>query len=253
MGEDLREFFRFWHRYFLANSADDDAVPWGAADPLTAGEFGRVSASVAAFQLGEYSEGRGLLKLAAAQAALMGEPLLTEVTRLFIREEQRHALMLGRFMDSHAMPRLKRHWADTVFRRLRGLLDFELSVTVLITAEIISLTYYDALRRSTDSKILRALCEKIIRDEAAHVRYESELLLRLRAARPPLGRLAARALHSFLFSGTIVVVYFGHRPVLDGGGYDFRRFRASCRDNFRDLFTRGREPLRRAIMPRPND
>ena len=251
MGENFGEFFKFWHTFFLSNSAAADPVPWGAPDSLTAEEAGRISASVAAFQLGEYSEGRGLLKLAAEQAAVINEPRLTDITRLFIKEEQGHALMLGRFMDAHAIPRLKRHWADSVFRRLRGLLDFELSVSVLITAEIISLTYYDALKRSTGSEVLRAICEKIIRDEAAHVSYESDLILRLRASQPHARRLAARALHAFLFNGTAVVVYFDHRAVLKAGGYGSKRFLACCRDDFRQLFARGRPPLRRAVSAAP--
>ena len=44
----------------------------------------------------------------------------------------------------------------------------ELSITVLITAEIIALVYYGALQRCTASGVLEAICARILDEEAAH-------------------------------------------------------------------------------------
>lgn len=238
MGSGIHTFLESWHSYFLRNSLAAINVPWEAEDSLSAEETRRVSSSIAAFQLGEYSEGKGLMRLAEDHAGKIGSGVLIDITRLFIREEQNHALLLKRFMDAHGIAPLKSHWTDRVFRRLRKLLDFELSLTVLITAEIIALVYYDALKNCTGSKVLRAVCEKILNDETSHVRYESGLILRMRGARPFLVRRAVSAFHVILFSGTVLVVYFGHREVLGKGGYGFTRFCTSCRREFSKLFGR---------------
>jgi hypothetical protein len=225
-----------WHDYFLRNRADGGAINWDAPDGLSAAEKARIGKSIAAFQLGEYSEGKGLLKAAAAFAEQHGCADLVAITKLFIGEEQNHALLLKRFMDRHGIAPLRKNWADAVFRRLRKHVGFEPSVSVLITAEIISLVYYRALRRGTGSDLLRRICDKILADEISHTEYESALLNHLRGRRPALVRKLIVWLHQFLLLGTIVVVYQGHKAVLNRGGYNFSRFFAACWLEFSDRF-----------------
>lgn len=228
-----------WHDYFVGNGARARARlredSRGEADRLDETEKRRVEKSVAAFQLGEHSEGRHLLRCAEEFARETGDEYVVKITRLFIAEEQKHARLLKRFMELHRIPLIKAHWTDAVFRRLRKHVGFASSVTVLITAEIISLVYYRALKNCTGSKLLREICDEILSDEEAHVRYESELLAHLRGAQPRLWRFAASFLHRVLFCGT-VVVYHDHRKVLAGGGYGFFRFRKSCRVEFARYF-----------------
>ena len=217
-----------WHDYFVKNYLNTGDFAWHTGDRLTPEEKRCVEKSIATFQLGEYSEGRGLLKSAERFAQKCGDQYLVRITRLFIAEEQNHALLLMKFMDHHGLKTIKRNWTDAVFRRLRKNVGFELSITVLITAEIIALVYYDALRGSTRSGLLRKICGKILDDETAHVKYESELLNSVRWAKPAVLRYAVKLLHRFLFVGTVAVVYLSHRKVLTRGGYDFARFAAAC-------------------------
>jgi hypothetical protein len=95
--------------------------------------------SIAAFQLGEYSEGHNLLRFARAYAQRCGDDTLVQITRDFIKEEQRHALLLKRFMVAQSLEVIQRNWTDTMFRRLRRYVGYELPITVLIIAEIIAL------------------------------------------------------------------------------------------------------------------
>lgn len=227
---------RAWLTYFKNNKLRRDNIPWLTPDHVAADEIELIGKSIAAFQLGEHSEGRGLLKLAAGYASRTGDRLIVDLTELFIIEEQNHARLLKRFMISHGIAVLSKHWTDSVFRGLRKVLDFELSVTVLITAEIISLVYYRALNCATDSAVLKAICSKILWDEEFHVRYESELLLTMRELKPVLNRSLVVALHRFLFFCTVMVVYFDHRRVLRRGGYGFTSFRKSCRLEFAKCF-----------------
>lgn len=225
-----------WHDYFLRNRTDGGAINWDAPDELAGEERARISKSIAAFQLGEYSEGKGLMKAATAFAQKHSCPDLIAITKLFIGEEQRHALLLKRFMDRHGIAPLKKNWADAVFRRLRKNVGFELSVSVLITAEIISLVYYEALRRGTDSDLLKQICDKILNDEISHIEYESALLNSLRGQRAAAVRRLIVSLHQCLLVGTIAAVYLGHRRVLNRGGYNSSRFFAACWLEFSDRF-----------------
>jgi hypothetical protein len=232
----MRYNLKNWHDYFVKNYLNTGDFVWNDADRLTPEEKQCIEKSIAAFQLGEYSEGKGLLRSAEAFAQKRNNPHLYRITRLFIAEEQNHALLLMKFMNLHGMKLIKKNWTDAVFRRLRKNVGFELSVTVLITAEIISLVYYDALRSSTTSGLLKKICNKILDDEMAHVKYESELLYSMRSEKTALVRHTLNFLHRVLFIGTLVVVYLSHRKVLNRGGYDFTRFAAACWLEFSNCF-----------------
>src|SRR5258706_385192 len=97
-----------------------------------------------------------------------------EAIRLFIAEEQRHARDLAHFLQINEIPLVKTTFTDGVFRRLRQILgNLEISIAVLITAEIIAIVYYTALRDATNSQVLQTLCKQI---------------LKMIATAPPLGQ-----------------------------------------------------------------
>jgi hypothetical protein len=227
-----------WYGYFAQNSLSDEHIPWHAQDALSEEEKNCIGKSMAAFQLGESSDGKGLLKSAEQHARKHADLYLVKITKLFIGEEQNHARLLKRFMTVHGIKLAKKNWTDTVFRRLRKNVGFELSITVLITAEVISLVYYRALKDSTHSNLLKKICDKILADEAAHVTYESELINMMRDSKRSLIKHAILFLHKFLFFGTLLVVYANYKRVLNRGGYSFTRFWKSCWFEFSSCFTR---------------
>ena len=235
-----------WLAYFKRNAVDNDGINWDVDNHLTDEEHGRIARSVAAFQLGEYSEGRGLMKFAKAYADEQGDRNLIEITRLFVSEEQNHAGLLETFMSQHDIPVIKKNWTDTVFRKLRKNVGYEISITILITAEIIALTYYRALAQCTGSVLLSSVCRKILNDEKAHVQYESGLINYIRSGHSPVRRGLVIAAHRFFYFGTLLVVYFEHRQVLRPGGYDLFGFWRSCWRFFNASFGG-----RAGIIPRP--
>jgi hypothetical protein len=224
MLDDLKD----WHNYFVQNSENKGEFNWNGGGRLTPEERLRVGKSIAAFQLGEHSEGKGLMKAADAFAKRSGNAYLSDITRRFIAEEQNHALLLRRFMEENAIPLMKHNWTDSIFRRLRKNVGFEISVTVLITAEIISLVYYDGLKKATRSSLLQAICSKILCEERMHVQYESALLGLIRQRNSALRRALLPLMHRVLFIGTVLIVYVSHRKVLNRGRYDLPNFTAAC-------------------------
>jgi hypothetical protein len=178
--------------------------------------------------LGESSEGRHLKAAARAYAARTGDLAYVRAIHAFIREEQRHARELGQFLAAEGIALRTRSWSDVVFRWLRRGASLEPSIAVLLTAEIIAQVYYDALRDATESPVLRALCDRILLEEAAHVRFQAERLAMLRAGRSQRYVQCALAGQRILFAAAVLVVWQGHRATLVRGGFSFLRFWARC-------------------------
>jgi hypothetical protein len=174
--------------------------------------------------LGEWARGRGLVRRASSHAILGRDSWFLPALRLFIAEEQEHSAILGRFLDHERIPRLTNHWIDGVFRRLRKLAGLELCATVLVTAEVLAIPFYQALRDATRSPLLRAISVRILCEEAAHLRFQA---LTLGLIRRPLGRRAGAMHtrgHAILFRGTAWLLWQQHRRVFCAAGWDIRRY-----------------------------
>jgi hypothetical protein len=72
------------------------------------------------------------------------------------------------------------------------------------------------------------LCRVLVSDELAHVGFESQLLLALRAGRAAPARALMRLAHRAFFTGTASVVWLTHRSVLRQVGYGARSFLRVC-------------------------
>ena len=219
---------RVWLNHFEYHAEQPRGAPGGALNALGSGERRLIARSIATFQLGEQSDGTGLLRAAYRFAAAHGDELLPRITELFIREEQRHARLLREFMEEHGIRARCRHWSDAIFRRLRRLAGFELYLHVLITAELIGYVYYHALESVTGCQRLKVLCRALIADELAHVGYESELILELRAQKPAAMRTLVRLAHRAFFCSAACAVWISHRRVLERAGHTAAGFLRAC-------------------------
>lgn len=230
-----------WYRHFIENRDAARDFPWHDSSPLNIAERRLVASSIQQFQLGEWARGRGLRRRASSHPILSKDPWFLPALELFIAEEQGHSGILGRFMDRESIPRLTSHWLDGIFRRLRKLAGLEVCAMVLVTAEVLAIPFYQALRDATRSRLLRSICVRILCDEAAHLNYQA---LTIGLARRPL-RDGARAIrhfcHSMLFNGTALLLWFQHRRVFRAAGRDFRRFWNDCRRGFALLQSRIRQ------------
>ncbi|HLA63832.1 MAG TPA: ferritin-like domain-containing protein, partial [Rhodothermales bacterium] len=214
-----------WAAYFARNAGAPRGIPWERGVRWSPAERRAVAASVQEFQLGEQSEGNHLRRCAAHHAAATGDARYTDAVALFIAEEKRHAAELARLLGLAGVPLRTATPVDTVFRGLRKLRlraegGLENCIRVTVTAEVVATTYYDALTRATACPVTRALCRRILRDEAAHVRFHAERLARLGEGRGHAARATAHAAHRALAAVTCGVVWLGpHRRVYQRGGY----------------------------------
>ena len=217
-----------WLNHFEYHAQHPRCLPQGLADLLTPEERRLIASSIATFQLGEQSEGGTLLRAAERFARAHQIPSLVRIIELFIREEQRHAALLRSFMADHQIALKSADWTDRAFRRVRRLAGFELCLHILICAELIGNVYYRALESVTDCQRLKVLCRTLVSDELAHVGFESQVLLALRAGKPAPVRALMRLAHRAFFAGTAGVVWMTHRSVLRHAGYTARSFLRIC-------------------------
>lgn len=226
-----------WHEYYQQNAKTLLNIPWKIGAELSDDERNAIFRSVQGFQAGESSEGRHLYCYAAKFAEESGDYDYLNAIKLFIAEEQRHARDLGRFLQQNDIPILRTTFPDRVFRKLRQMCgSLEISIAVLITAEIIAKVYYAALRQATKSSVLNTICEQILHDESKHVEFQAEQLGKLRSRRNLLFQWITMSMQRFLYWGTCIVVWHFHKKAFRRGGFNFHRFWRSCWIEFDDAF-----------------
>lgn len=212
--------FNDWKNYYQDNQGHFDWLKQHEIDTLSKAEKKIVQKSLQEFQKGENSEGKNLIHYARE----FGNQDYLEAIILFIKEEQRHALVLGEFMKVNEIPKIKTHWVDSVFRGLRKLAGLENSVTILLTAEVISAIYYKGLYKATNSNSLKMMCNRILIDEEMHINFQTFTLGQFYQKKSSFGKFINRVFHRTLMFGTTIVVWTGHRKVLKNGGYSFLKF-----------------------------
>lgn len=221
--------FNYWLNHFKTNQNQFNHITWCTHSELTSKEISIITSSIQQFQKGENSEGKHLIQYAKQQ----GDTTYLQTIKLFIKEEQKHALVLGKYMETHKIDKIKSHWIDGVFRNLRKLSSLENSILVLLTAEIIAAIYYIALRDCTNSKTLKAICNQILQDEDMHINFQSYTLSHFYSIKSLISKIYSRLFHKILMIGTIMIVWLYHKDVLLNGGFSFSFFYKSVFDEYK--------------------
>ena len=214
--------------YFQANQNRYAGLAWDDPHQLTARELRAVRSSLQTFQRGESSEGHFLY----GRAKRLGDADYLAAMRLFIKEEQTHAAVLGRFLDQQGIPRLTGHWLDAIFRGLRRVLSLEHTLRVLLVAEVVAAVYYRALYQATSSGLLQQISRRIVLDEEMHLVFQCVALRRLAAGRRPALAWLGRQAYRLLMAGAGLAAYLNSRALLRAGGYRLGSFLAALADEY---------------------
>jgi hypothetical protein len=221
-----------WLAHFRSQAAHPRLVPTTLDDTLTGRELRLIAQSIATFQLGASSPGTQLRAAVRHHCGSQDGHACIEIFDLLIAEEQRHASLLGGFMQDHDIPRRERAFTDQAFRALRRLGELEARLRILATAQIIGIVYYRALEGVTDCRRLRILCRTIAADASAHVAFESQLLLQMQGRRHGITKLLDGAREQCVFVAAALVVFATHRRVLKSAGYGPALFLRDCRSQY---------------------
>src|SRR3954454_21933223 len=216
-----------WVDYFQQNAVEPN-LPWNDHTPLSGAERWAVIRSIQQFQLGEGASGARLLRFAQHFCERTGDAGLFAALQLFLHEEQRHSALLGRFLALEHVSCLPKHWVHRTFRWLRGLAGLELCLKVLVTAEILARPYYAALRDATRSPLLRSICQHILDEESAHLRFQAFAICRFQEQHHAVLEPFMKTLHALFLLCTAAVVWAEHKSVFQSAGRTFSHFWAEA-------------------------
>ncbi len=217
---DLSQFD--WIAHFKANQVHRLQIDFSTEPELTPLERSLISPSIQSFQKGEASEGRFLLHHAKQYADRSHNPNYPETMKWFVLEENWHSSYLKKYMDYHQIPVARHSFPDDIFRLLRKIGGLRSEIVVLVTAEMIALSYYRALAECVDSPALKSICRQMLKDELPHIVFQSYTLYKLKSH--PLQKL----LRILLMEVTMTVVWFCYKKVFQAGGYSYCRLASDC-------------------------
>lgn len=213
-----------WFNYFKHNLTIN-RIDWSLKPNIDLIERKTILAGLQAWQLGETSDGKNLLKASANYAAKANDPSYIKAVKLFIREEQKHGENLGKYLDRIGEKRIKNNWGDSLFRKFRYLNNsMEMWTITVLTVESTAQIFYQSLKDATDCQLLKQICTDILIDEVAHIRFQRERLRIILQRR----NLATQGVfiygYKFFYFSTALVVWLAHRKVFRAGGNTLKKF-----------------------------
>ena len=138
-----------WFDYFNHNLTIE-RINWLQQPTVTEQELAPILQSLQAWQLGETSDGRNLLKAGNIYANKIGDKFYVKALQLFIKEEQKHGNNLGKYLDLIGQPRIQKNLGDSMFRKIRHLNTSMKSWTLaVITVESAAQIFYQSLKDAT--------------------------------------------------------------------------------------------------------
>jgi len=214
-----------WIQHYQHNARTLRPISWERGSEVSAGEMVTFVPSLQFMQQGEGLEGGHFFRCVRRYAEQTGERDYVLAHQLFMAEEKRHAADLERWLESAGVPLLsEQSWLTRLFRWCGSRGGLEQTLVVVLITEVCSPVYYASLRQATGSRVLRQICTQILHDEAFHVRFQCEVLARLRRGRPGWLLALTHLLDSVLFCCAGLVCWWGHRRALRGMGQTFTGF-----------------------------
>lgn len=204
-----------WLDHFTRNERTRLKNSFSDKDILTDKQCKEFFPSIREFSKGESSDGKFLMKTVRQFAKRNDQPKCEVVFIKFIAEENMHSNYLKQFMDHNNIPEMRRSVLDNVFRRMRTAGGFQGEIIVLVTAEIIALSYYRALAARTDSPALKAICSQMLHDELPHIVFQSYNLSFFASDYTELRRL--------IMDGATMAEWTAHQNVYKAGGYTLKK------------------------------
>lgn len=185
--------------------------------------------SLQRFQIGETGEGKHLRKY----ARMTKDATYEECIDLFIKEEQYHALVLAKIIQSMDGTLLSWHWTDLAFIVLRRMLGLKTELFILLIAEIIGKCFYNACANKIDDPRIRDAFALIVLDEIGHLEFHCDFLRDQMKSYPQWLTQVCFSIWSVLFLTACFVFIVDHRRALEALQVRPRDFLEDCSRAFR--------------------
>lgn len=165
--------------------------------------------SLSRFQIGEGGEGRIAYEIDKADMPTIDYDYRSSL-KLFVREEGRHARILGMMVRELGGSLLSETWTNRLFRSTRRCMGIQLKLLVLLVAEVVGIGFYSFLKNRLPSGTFRAALKEIIDDEAFHLAFHTEYFRR--ALTTPFHKVVFLTLWWSVSLAACTVVFIDHRP-----------------------------------------
>jgi hypothetical protein len=202
-----------WLTHFERNA--DRPLPSLSDVPIDRETKKHVARSLAVFQRGEAGEGRIAKEIWRVELDGIDDEY-RRALGLFIKEEGRHARILGEAVPALGGTLVSDTWTDRLFVRGRRLAGIRLKLLVLCVAEVVGITFYAMIASALPRGSLRSALEQIVCDEEAHLAFHVDFF------RTQTATAWRRAIFELVWIvvGTLAcwVVLFDHRHTLDALG-----------------------------------
>jgi hypothetical protein len=183
-----------------------------------------ITPSIRDFQKGEGSDGRHLMKIAREHGVLGSDSDYLACLEAFVREEQTHSETLSKFMKIEGIEKKTSSFLDGAFRLIRRIGGLELSIRVLMSAEILGIVYYKALQNVTQSESLKTICQSFLEDEREHLVFESYAIAQINQTRTPLKNATIHVIHGLFVLATASALWVMHHEIFRSYGRSFHTY-----------------------------
>ncbi|TGL63422.1 sugar transferase [Leptospira sarikeiensis] len=184
-----------------------------------------VSRSLAIFQLGESGEGR--IARDIDHVEIYGvDKNYREALKLFVKEEGRHARILGDCVRALRGELVSQNWTEKLFHFGRRLLGTRLKLMVLLVAEVVGICFYKKIAEKIPYGSVKQALSHIASDEEKHLVFHS-YFFRIRI-KNPISRALFKVFWRILSLCACISVLLDHRKT-------FKALDISLRDCFFDF------------------
>lgn len=197
-----------WRTHFEANATRPlPVVDAPALDPVRTHALVR---SLAVFQLGESGEGRIAHQIDRVHLDGTDGDYRVALKR-FVAEEGRHARILGQMLRGLGGRELESNWTEALFRNGRRLMGVRTKLLVLMSAEVVGMTFYRLILERLPQSGMRGALEQICGDETEHLAFHAAFF---HANLSPAERQAWRAAWWSVCGAALTAVTRDHRETL---------------------------------------
>jgi hypothetical protein len=165
--------------------------------------------------------------------------------KLWVKEEGRHARILGLMVQSMGGTLRAKHWTAKLFEKARRAFGVSGKLLVALCAEVVGGAFYDLLSKGIADGTFGHVLAELASDEEKHLEFQAAIFRGLTAT--PLTRILFAVLWTILSGASSLLVYWRHAPTLAAFGITGARFRF-------ELFRRSSDCLKLVLTgPRTAD
>lgn len=210
-----------WKTHFLAN--EQRPPPVIATDPCASP---LVLRSLGILQRAETGEGRIAKAIDGVVFHNIDDDYRAAI-KLFIREEARHAGLLGALLVAHGERPATKTWRDGVFAKVRRLAGVRFKLFVFLSAEVAAILMFSSIISGLPDGPIRRSLERMLGDEEHHLEFHAQFWRT--AIKTRIGRAFFRIAFSLTACAASIAIVLDHLPLLIELGVPakrvFQRFR----------------------------